>query len=114
LVLVLVRVAGIVVAGVWPGCVALAALVAEVCAGGDAVATLVALTVVCGVDDGMVVSVEAAPTWVVCAEAGGVAEGMGCANMAVMVANLAFRAASSNSSSDRISMSMDRLIFGLR
>jgi len=48
------------------------------------------------------------------AEAGGVAEGIGWANMAVTVASLLFRATSSSSSSDRTSMRMDRLIFGLR
>jgi hypothetical protein len=60
LVLVLVAVAGMVVAGVWAGCVGLAALVAEVCTGGDAVAALVPLAVACGLDDGIVDSVEVA------------------------------------------------------
>jgi hypothetical protein len=48
------------------------------------------------------------------AEAGGVAEEIGWANMAVTVASLAFSASSSSSSSDRISIRIDRLIFGLR
>lgn len=67
-----------------------------------------------GVDVAVGVPVGVPVGGVTCEEAGGVAEGIGCASIAVTVASLAFRLSSSSSSSDRTSMRMDMLILGFK